>query len=100
MILKNTWVQIEKIILKPIDRLQTIPDDTKKCPLVMWVKGYLLEDAQIGETIKIRTKTNRIEKGKLIQANPSFKHNFGNYVEEIDMIDKIILKELYGETNE
>lgn len=100
MVQMNSWVQIEKVILTPSERLQTIPDDTKKCPLVMWVKGYLLEEAEIGDIVKIRTKTNRIEEGKLVQVNPSFKHNFGNYVEEIDMIDKIVLSEFYGDAHE
>lgn len=100
MVIKNSWVQIEKVILTPSERLASIPDDTKQCPLVMWVKGYLLEDANVGNNVKIRTKTNRIEEGKLVQVNPSFQHNFGNYVEEIDKIDKIVLSELYGDENE
>lgn len=100
MISKNTWVQIEKVILSPEERSATVPDDTKKTPLMMWVKGYLLEESNLGEIVKIKTKTNRIEEGKLIEINPSFKHSFGNYCSELAVIDKIVLNALYGDDYE
>ncbi|MCK9471424.1 MAG: 2-amino-4-oxopentanoate thiolase subunit OrtA [Bacilli bacterium] len=99
MIKKSTWVQIEKVILTPEERLPTIPEDTKKTPLIMWVKGFLLNDSKIGEIVKIKTKTGRIEEGILKEANPSFKHNFGNFCEELNKIDEMVLKELYGDLN-
>lgn len=100
MVKRNTWVQIEKEILLPNQRYSTLPEDTRQCPLIMWVKGYLLEDSELGRLVKIKTKTNRIEEGRLVLVNPSYKHNYGNYIEEISEIDKIVLKALYGEEYE
>ena len=100
MIKENTWVQIEKIILPALNRAPSVPDDTKKCPLIMWVKGFLQNDANINDIVKIKTKTGRIEEGKLVQVHPSFKHSFGNYVQEFEVVDKIILRTLYGDKYE
>ncbi|HEY8364454.1 MAG TPA: 2-amino-4-oxopentanoate thiolase subunit OrtA [Haloplasmataceae bacterium] len=97
MINKGTWVQIHRIELAPNERANHLPDDTKKVPLELWVKGFLLEDASIGDNVSIKTVTGRIEKGKLIEANPSYRHSFGNFVSEILEIDKIVKKELFGD---
>ncbi len=90
MVKKFAWVQIHKIILKPEERSQNLPEDTKMVPLEMWVKGYLLEDACINDVVKIKTTTGRIEIGVLIQENPSYMHTYGNFVPEILKIDQIV----------
>ncbi len=100
MIKKNTWVEIEKVVLTKEERADNIPQDTKAHPLMMWVKGFLLEDATLDSTVKIKTKTGRIEEGKLVKASPSFNHNFGNYVSELAKIDEIVLSSLYGDDHE
>lgn len=100
MVKKNTWVQIEKVILEPINRQQGIPEDTSNTPLIIWVKGHLLDDSKLGEIVSIKTKTGRTEIGKLVEVNPSFNHSFGNYVPEIEKIDEIIKSTLYGEDHE
>ena len=43
---KGDWVQIHNIVLKPEERSSALPEDTKKHPLEMWVKGYLQADAK------------------------------------------------------
>lgn len=96
MILKNSWVQITKEILKPDERAKNLPEPTKKVPLKMWVKGYLQNDANIGDSVKIKTITGRVETGVLIEKNPSYKHNYGNFVPEILEIDKIVKSTLFG----
>lgn len=100
MIKKNTWVQIEKIILNPSNRAASVPSDTKMTPLIMWVKGFLKSNAELGDIVKIKTKTGRIEKGKIVQVHPSFNHSFGNYVEEFERVDRIIQDTLYGDIHE
>ena len=49
MVKKGEWVRIHKVILKAEQRTGKLPEDTKKVPLEMWTKGYLLADAQIGD---------------------------------------------------
>ncbi|QVK19112.1 2-amino-4-ketopentanoate thiolase [Mycoplasmatota bacterium] len=97
MIKKGTWVQIHKIILEPKDRAPQVPDDTKKIPLEMWVKGFLVEDGNLGEIVQIKTLTNRIEEGELVQENPSFKHNFGHFVPEIIQIGQMVKDFMFGD---
>ncbi len=101
MVKKNAWVQIHKIILKPEERSQNLPEDTKKVPLEMWVKGRLLADACINEVVSIKTTTGRIETGVLIHENPAYLHTYGNFVPEILEIDHIVKSALSsGEDDE
>lgn len=97
MIRKGSWVRIKKIVLRPEERAENLPADTKLVPLVMWTKGYLLGDANINDTVKIRTVTGRIEEGTLLEENPAFRHDYGAFVVEILKIREIVKKELYGD---
>ncbi|MFP4478943.1 MAG: 2-amino-4-oxopentanoate thiolase subunit OrtA [Candidatus Izemoplasmatales bacterium] len=101
LIKKNTWVQIKKTILEPKERTGNIPEETKKVPLLMWVKGYLLDDGHIGDQVKIKTLTGRFESGELLEANPAYMHTYGQFVPEILTIDKLLKDTLFGgEDNE
>ena len=95
---KGDWVMIYNIVLEPKDRAPQIPEDTKKVPLEMWIKGFLLEDTQVGEMANIETIVGRKVSGKLVEIHPTHKHNYGNHIPEILQIGKT-LKELlfYGE---
>ena len=80
---KGTWVEIQQVILKPEERAQTLPEDTKKVPYVMRASGFLLEDAEIGQSTRIKTIIGRELTGKLVTVNPSYHHSFGNTVSEL-----------------
>ena len=83
-IAKGTWVQIHNIVLKAEERTAKLPDDTKKVPLEMWVKGFLKEDAAIGDTVTVETITGREETGTLVEAEPAYPHGFGDiYIPEL-----------------
>lgn len=101
MIKKGSWVKIEKILLKPEQRASHLPEETRKVPYILHICGYLLKDAEIGQEVKIKTKICRIHKGKLIEVNPTFKHNFGEVVPELIDINVSIRDELHklGESN-
>lgn len=96
MIKKNSWVQIKKIILEPEERTTHLPEPTKQVPLVMWVKGYLLEDAERNSKVFVKTITGRKESGLLVCENPSYLHTYGAFVPEILEIDRIVKTELFG----
>ena len=97
---KNDWVQIHIDVLKPEERAANIPEDTRHVPLEMWVKGHLLnESAQIGDLVKVRTKTGREAEGTLCAVNPSYQHNFGVYIPELDAIDETVKEILFGGRN-
>lgn len=95
------WVQIHQVVLKPEERAANIPEDTKKVPLELWVKGFALHEAKIGDEIQIKTVTGRKISGKLLQINPRYIHDFGEYVPELTKIDVQLKNILFGgEINE
>ena len=57
------------------------------------VKGFLLENATRNQ-VQIETVNGRIETGTLIEVEPSFNHNYGEFVTEILQIDRILRKQV------
>ena len=97
---KGDWVRIHSILMEAGSRAPGIPDDTSKVPYELWDKGFLISDkAEIGEEVEIETITGRKINGILLEANPSYDHDFGEFIPEILMIDKQ-LKEIMGKINQ
>lgn len=74
---KETWVEIHDIVLKPEERTGNLPEETRKVPLEMRLKGFLLEEGELGDRVKIRTVTGRIVEGTLLKENPVYEHGYG-----------------------
>jgi len=90
---KGDWVRIHNIVLKPEERAENLPEDTKKVPLEMWVKGFLLNDeANIGDEVEIETYIGRKTKGALVEVNPRWEHDFGEVVPELLHIGRHLRK--------
>lgn len=86
---KGDWVRIHTIVLTPDERAPQVPDDTKEVPLELWDKGFLLDEtASIGDTVEIETYIGRKIKGTLLEVNPVYKHNYGNFVPELMYIGR------------
>ena len=85
---KGDWVRIHRVVLKADDRTAKIPDDTQRCDLEMWTKGFLQADAEIGDEVTVITASNREEHGKLIEVDPYYTHSYGKFVPDIIQIDK------------
>ncbi|MEA4986741.1 MAG: 2-amino-4-oxopentanoate thiolase subunit OrtA [Anaerovorax sp.] len=96
MVKKGEWVRIHSIVLEPSGRAPKVPDDTRACPLEMWTKGFLQEDAEIGDEVTVKTAANRLEKGKLIEVNPYYTHSYGKFVPELVQIDKQLREIMFG----
>ncbi|SHH28768.1 2-amino-4-oxopentanoate thiolase subunit OrtA [Thermosipho atlanticus] len=97
---KGDWVQIQKTLLKPEERTASLPNDTKKVPLEMRVKGFLInETAKLGEEVEIETLIGRRIKGKLVAINPKYEHDFGEPVPELITIGIELRKILEGDNN-
>lgn len=90
MVKKGDWVRIHKIVLRADERTARLPEDTQTCNLEMWTKGFLQEDAEIGDEVVIKTAVNRLEKGTLIEAGPYYTHSYGKFIPEIIEIDRRI----------
>lgn len=81
------WVQIKQVGLTPEGRAPQVPEDTRRTPLLLWTKGIAETEAEIGSEIKIRTITGRVVLGELVDINPRYSHDFGNFVPELLKID-------------
>jgi hypothetical protein len=93
---KGDWVEIHNIILQPAQRAPQVPDDTRSVPLEMWVKGFITQDARVGEYVEIETVTGRRVKGALTIVNPPYFHSFGNFVPELLKIREQVKSALLG----
>jgi hypothetical protein len=82
-IAKGTWVEIEQVVLKPEERAPTLPEDTRQTPYMLRVSGFLLDDAEMGQEVKIRTIIMRELQGTLRTVLPSYSHSFGTVVPEL-----------------
>ncbi len=92
---KGDWVRIHSVVLSAEERTAKIPDDTKKCDLEMWTKGFLQEDAEIGDVVTVQTACGRLDKGELVEVNPHWTHSYGEFVPELVQIDRQ-LREIMG----
>ena len=54
---RGDWVIIHNVVLNPSQRAPQVPEDTKKVPLEMWVKGFIQSDANINDLVKVETIT-------------------------------------------
>lgn len=79
----GTWVEIEQIVLQPEERAASLPEDTRRVPYVLKVSGFLLDEAELGDQVRVRTIIGRELTGKLITINPSYQHNFGTVIPEL-----------------
>ena len=93
---KGDWVRIHSVVLKAEERTAKLPEDTKKCDLEMWTKGFLQEDAEIGDEVTVKTAVRRLEKGTLIEVGPYYTHSYGKFVPEIIEIDKQLREIMFG----
>ena len=96
MVKKGEWVRIHKVILEAAERTGKLPEDTKKVPLEMWTKGFLMADAEIGDEVEIETVVGRHETGTLVEVNPYWEHDFGKCIPELFEIDRTVREIVFG----
>jgi hypothetical protein len=84
----GTWVEVHRIVLRPGERAQHIPDDTKSVPLEMRVKGFLAAAADLGTEAEIITPAGRRLRGTLTAVNPPYTHSFGPPIPELSRIGR------------
>lgn len=94
---KGDWVRIHSIVLKADERTAKLPEDTQKCDLRQWTKGFLQEEsAEIGDEVTVETAVGRVVKGTLLEVGPYYTHSYGRFVPEIIEIDKQLREIMYG----
>ncbi len=94
---KGDWVRIYKVVIPAEERSANLPEDTKKVPMEMWDKGFLVnETAVIGDQVTVETIVGREIIGELVELNPSYEINYGDCVTETLYIGKQ-LREMMGD---
>lgn len=93
---KGDWVRIHSVILAPEQRSSAVPEDTKRVPLELWTKGYLLSDAEIGDETSVTTRTGRTVSGELVEVGPHYEHSFGDFVPELQQAGDEAVRFLFG----
>ena len=96
MINKGAWVRIHRILLTPEQRAPQVPEDTRRVPLELWVKGWLLTDAEPGAEVEIETAAGRRERGVLLMENHAYGHSFGAFIPELPAIDRQVRDIVFG----
>jgi hypothetical protein len=86
LIAKGTWVEIHCIVLPVGERAAQVPEETKRVPLEMRVKGFLVAPAALGDDAEIVTRAGRCLRGTLTEVNPAYDHSFGPPVPELSTI--------------
>lgn len=94
---KGDWVQIRSVLLKAEERTARLPEETKKCDLLQWTKGFLQEDsAEIGDEVSVITAVGRRAGGTLVDEAPHYTHNFGEFIPEILIMEKQLKEIMFG----
>lgn len=83
IVAKGTWVEVERVLSRPGERLPALPRDGARAPQVVRVSGFLLEDAELGQNVRIRTIIGNEHAGKLRIENPGYGHSFVNTFPEL-----------------
>lgn len=79
----RAWVEIENILLDSERRSNHLPEETKKVPYIMKVRGFLIADAKMNEQVEVQTLIGRRIKGRLIAVNPGYSHGYGPPINEL-----------------
>lgn len=82
------WVEVERVLLEPADRLPNLPADTAAQPLRVWVKGFAQEEGAVGQPLTIETMSGRRVTGVLTEVDPGYVHTFGRPRPEISRIGR------------
>ena len=93
---KGDWVLLSSTVLSPNQRAPQVPEDTRGTPLVQWVKGHLLMDAEIGEEAQALTRTGRRVSGILCEVSPAYSHSFGAFIPELQKAQDSAREALWG----
>jgi 2-amino-4-ketopentanoate thiolase alpha subunit len=93
----GTWVELERVILKPGERAPGIPADTASVPFAARVRGFLLAPARMGTTTEVRTQAERVVTGRLRAVLPRNPANFGDPSPELLQVGKGMKRRLQAD---
>lgn len=81
---RGDHIRIRWVVLRPEERPDGVPADTRATPFVACVNGYLDDpSASIGDHVHVRTEIGRVLGGELVEIGPRTDHDFGSPQPEI-----------------
>jgi hypothetical protein len=93
---RGDWVRIHSVVLEPSQRAPQVPEDTARVPLELWIKGYVQQDAQPGDSVSVLTRTGRLVEGTLLEGGLDYTHSFGAYIPAVMQIGEMVRARLRG----
>ena len=90
----GTWVELERVILRPGERAPNIPADTASVPFAARVRGFLVAPARMGATAEVRTQAERVVAGRLRAVLPRNPADFGDPSPELLQVGKEMKRRL------
>jgi 2-amino-4-ketopentanoate thiolase alpha subunit len=90
----GTWVELERVILKPGERAPGIPADTASVPFAARVRGFLVAPSRMGTTAEVRTQAERVVAGRLRAVLPRNPADFGDPSPELLQVGKEMKRRL------
>jgi 2-amino-4-ketopentanoate thiolase alpha subunit len=90
----GTWVELERVILRPGERAPGIPSDTASVPFAARVRGFLVKSARKGTTAEVRTQADRVVSGRLRAVLPRNPADFGDPSPELLRVGKSMKQRL------
>jgi hypothetical protein len=88
---------IEIVVFPVGKRAPQVPEDTKNTPLIAFTKGWLIDQkAKVGDTVTVRTMTDRTVQGTLTNRGLAPVHTYGGFVPELLEIHKQVRSVLFG----
>jgi 2-amino-4-ketopentanoate thiolase alpha subunit len=90
----GTWVELERVILRPGERAPAIPADTASVPFAARVRGFLLAPARMGTNAEVRTQAERVVSGRLRAVLPRNPADFGDPSPELLLVGKAMKQRL------
>ena len=91
----GTWVELERVILRPGERAPGIPADTASVPFAARVRGFLIAATPKGATAEVRTQADRVVSGRLRAVLPRNPADFGNPSPELLQVGKAMRQRLH-----
>ena len=91
---EGDWVEVECRLLDPADRSKNLPPETAEKPLMMWVKGFALGEADMGEELIVETITGRRVTGALSAVNPGYYITYGDPIPELTRVGRDLRRQL------
>jgi 2-amino-4-ketopentanoate thiolase alpha subunit len=94
---RGQWARIHRVELAPSERASDIPEDTAAVPFETWINGWLVDEASLGEPVRLRTPAGRVVEGVLVEVAPGYTHSFGSPPSALQLAGARAWARLFGE---